>query len=124
MAEATDVAATAAKAPSASDIERASEFSREPFLLEGEDAKALIPPSARRQAFEDALTEIEGGAKGPSTDWRRQYSLLLGLERLLSEDPPHLSDGAELNPHSACLASALPTKAMILAPYFCETCLL
>ena len=36
MAETTKVAAKAAKAPTAADIERAHEFAREPFLLEGE----------------------------------------------------------------------------------------
>ena len=32
-------------------------------------------------------------------EWRRDYSLMLGLERLLSEEEPHLADGTLLNPH-------------------------
>ena len=31
--------------------------------------------------------------------WRRTFSLLLGLERLLSQDEPHLADGAVLSAH-------------------------
>ena len=113
MAESTNVAATAAKAPSASDIKRASEFSREPLLLDGEDAATLVPGSARRQALDAALAEIESGAKVPSTDWQRQYSLLLGLERVLSEDPPTLNDGAELSPHQVDALSG--TLAALIA---------
>ena len=39
------------------------------------------------------------GAKHPSTAWRRQFSLLLGLERVLSEDEPKLADGTILSSH-------------------------
>jgi len=31
--------------------------------------------------------------------WRREFSLMLGLERLLSEDEPRLADGTELSAH-------------------------
>ena len=32
-------------------------------------------------------------------EWRREFSLLLGLERLLAQDEPHLADGTELTAH-------------------------
>jgi ribonuclease E len=97
MANTTDVAAGAA--PSSADIERASEFAREPFLLDGEGPEALAPGTARREALDHALKEIDGGAEEPSIGWRRNYSLLLGLERFLATDTPTLRDGAELSPH-------------------------
>jgi len=98
MANTTDVAAGAA-VPSSADIERASEFAREPFLLDGEGPEALAPGTARREALDHALKEIDGGASEPSIEWRRNYSLLLGLERFLATDTPTLRDGAELSPH-------------------------
>ncbi|MDP9133277.1 MAG: hypothetical protein M3N56_00425, partial [Actinomycetota bacterium] len=62
-----------------------SVFTREPFLLEGEDvATALAPGTPRRNALDAALVELDEGAKFPSTRWRRRWSLLLGLDRLLS----------------------------------------
>jgi len=36
----------------------------------------------------------------PSTEWRRRYSLLLGLERVLSEDEPRLEDARCSTPTS------------------------
>src|SRR3954466_11182928 len=86
--------------PSAEDIARAEKFTRERFVHPGEEtADALAPGSGRRHALDDALTEIDAGAKVPSTQWRRHYSLLLGLERVLSDDEPKLEDGTLLNPH-------------------------
>src|SRR5687768_17336058 len=99
MAETTQVATTATL-PSRNDIERASKFTREPFLPEGEDAATVLAPgTAHRRAFDAALAEIEAGASAPSVAWRRNFSLLLGLERLLSEDEPSLADGAVLSAH-------------------------
>jgi ribonuclease E len=85
---------------SGDDLKRAEEFAREPFVLEGEDAEqALAAGSARRAALEDALAELDAGRSEPSVEWRRKYSLMLGLERLLSEEEPHLADGAVLSAH-------------------------
>ena len=100
MADSTTVAAEAAPIPDPALITRAEKFTRERFVHEGEDAAvALAPGSGRRKALDAALAEIEAGKKVPSTKWRRRYALLLGLERVLSEDEPHLVDGTSLNPH-------------------------
>ena len=100
MAETTQVATTVTQLPSRDDIERASKFTREPFLSEGEDAATVLAPgAAHRRAFDAALAEIEAGAEAPSVAWRRNFSLLLGLERLLSQDEPSLVDGTVLSAH-------------------------
>ena len=65
--------------PSPAAIARAELFTRERFVYEGETLDdALAPGSARRGALDAALSEIEAGAKQPSIEWRRQFSLLLG----------------------------------------------
>jgi len=85
---------------SGDDLERAEAFAREPFVLEGEDAAdALEPGTARRRALDAALAEIADGREGPSVQWRREFSLILGLERLLSDDEPKLVDGTTLSAH-------------------------
>jgi len=111
MAKTSDVAASAA-VPSGAEIERAAEFAREPFLLDGEKPEALAPGTARRRALDTALSEIEAGAENPSIEWRRDFSLLLGLERLLAEEPPKLRDGAELNPHQVDALSGTLAELM------------
>ena len=99
MADTTNVAASAAGELTEADLERMSEFTREPVLLSGETIAALAPGTARRLAVDDALAELDAGAEAPSFEWRSSYSLLLGLERLLDEGTPKLLDGAELNDH-------------------------
>ena len=111
MAKTSDVAAQAA-VPSGADIERAAAFAREPFLLDGEGPEALAPGTARRRALDAALKELDDGAEHPSIQWRRDFSLLLGLERLLAEEPPKLRDGAELNPHQVDALSGTLTELM------------
>jgi ribonuclease E len=90
-------------APSPLDEEslaRAEKFTLEPFVHEGEDAAAVLAEGTpRRHALDDALAEIEAGLREPSTEWRRDYSLMLGLERLLAQDEPHLADGTVLSAH-------------------------
>jgi superfamily II DNA or RNA helicase len=113
MAETTKPAAKAAKAPSSADIERAREFAREPFLLEGEKPADLAPGNPRRRALDAALAEIDEDHEAPSIEWRRDFSLMLGLERLLSEDEPHLADGAELSAHQVDALSG--TLAALIA---------
>src|SRR3954453_8538635 len=98
MADSTSVIASSPF--SGADLKRAESFSSEPFLLNGEDAEsALAPGTARRAALEGALAELEAGREVPSLAWRQDYSLMLGLERLLSEDEPHLADGTTLSAH-------------------------
>src|SRR5919198_2440553 len=98
MAETTQVATTVTTLPSSDEIERASKFTREPFVQDGEDpAVTLAPGSAHRRALDAALVEIDAGLKLPSVAWRRNFSLLLGLERLLSEEEPTLADGTVLS---------------------------
>ncbi|HET7177646.1 MAG TPA: DEAD/DEAH box helicase family protein [Solirubrobacterales bacterium] len=111
MAKTSEVAARAA-VPSSADIERAAEFAREPFLLDGEGPEALAPGTARRRALDAALRELDEGAEAPSIQWRQDFSLLLGLERLLAEEPPKLRDGAELNPHQVDALSGTLTELM------------
>jgi hypothetical protein len=113
MAEETKPAAKAARAPSSADIERAREFAREPFLLEGEKPKDLATGTPRRRALDATLAEIDEGHESPSIEWRRDFSLMLGLERLLSEDEPHLADGAELSAHQVDALSG--TLAALIA---------
>src|SRR3954468_10081471 len=82
------------------DLARAEEFTRESFVHEGEDAAAVLAEGTpRRRALDEAVAEIDAGRKVPSVEWRREYSLMLGLERLLSQDEPHLKDGAVLSAH-------------------------
>ena len=93
------------------------EFTREPFVHDGETVEeALAPGTVRRRAYDAALAELESGTEKPSLEWRRQYSLLLGLERLLFEDEPHLADGTLLSAHQvdalAGTLTALSTDVM------------
>ena len=111
MAKTSEVAAPAA-VPSSADIDRAAKFAREPFLLDGEGPEALAPGTARRRALDAALAELDEGAEDPSIEWRRDFSLLLGLERLLADEPPKLRDGAELNPHQVDALSGTLTELM------------
>jgi ribonuclease E len=111
MANTSDVAADAA-VPSNADIERAAAFAREPFLLDGEGPEALAPGTARRRALDAALKELDAGAEHPSIQWRRDFSLLLGLERFLADEPPKLRDGAELNPHQVDALSGTLAELM------------
>ncbi|MEA2255762.1 MAG: ribonuclease, partial [Solirubrobacteraceae bacterium] len=91
-------------------------FTRERFVHDGEDvAVALARGSARRRALDDALRELDAGAAVPSTRWRRRYALLLGLERLLSEDEPRLADGTTLNPHQVDALSGTLTALLAAA---------
>jgi ribonuclease E len=113
MAEFTPVALAAAPTPSSADVARAERFVRERFLHEGEDpAAALAPGGARRRALDVALAELGERARHPSTAWRRSYSLLLGLERVLSEDEPRLADGTLLSAHQVDALSGTLTALL------------
>ncbi len=105
MAKSLQVAASAARAIREDQLQRVREFTREPILLEGETLTDLVPGTARRRAVEAALAEMDAGRETPSPEWRRDYSLLLGLERLLSTEPVLLADGAELTEHQVDVLS-------------------
>ncbi len=99
--------------PSPDAIARAESLTRERFVYEGETfEEALAPGSARRRALDAALAEVEAGAKQPSIEWRREFSLLLGLERLLSEEEPHLADGTVLSAHQVDALSGTLTALL------------
>jgi ribonuclease E len=116
MAESMSAAAEAAPIPKQAAIARAEAFTRERFVHDGEDAAvALARGSARRRALDDALRELDGGAEVPSTRWRRRYALLLGLERVLSDDEPRLADGTLLNPHQVDALSGTLTALLAAA---------
>jgi ribonuclease E len=99
--------------PSPDAIARAELLTRERFVYEGETLEeALAPGSPRRRALDAAITEVEAGRKTPSIEWRRSYSLLLGLERLLSEEEPHLVDGTVLSAHQVDALSGTLTALL------------
>jgi hypothetical protein len=99
--------------PSPAAIARAELFTREQFVYDGEALEdALSAGSARRRALDAALAELETGAGQPSIEWRRQFSLLLGLERLLSDEEPHLVDGTVLSVHQVDALSGTLTALL------------
>jgi len=114
MADSTSVAVEVTlEVPTAAALERAASFTREPFVLEGEDAAVqLAPGTARRGALDAALAELEAGAKVPSVAWRQRWSLLLGLDRLLCEDEPRLADGTLLSAHQVDALSGTLTALL------------
>jgi superfamily II DNA or RNA helicase len=96
LADTTEVAGKAAAIPSPEELDRVERFTREPFAP---DSGALRPGTARRRAFDAALAELEAGREVPSVEWRQQFSLMLGLERLLADEEPRLEDGTVLSAH-------------------------
>jgi len=114
MAETAKAAQPAAIEIDEESLAKASRFAREQFLREGEDpAVVLAPGTPRREALDLALKELAEGRTYPSTEWRRRFSLLLGLERLLSEEQPKLADGTVLSAHQVDALSG--TLAALLA---------
>ena len=90
---------------------RAEAWAGEPFLREGEDpAQVLAPGTSRRRALDDALAEIEAGRRKPSPHWKVEYGLMLGLERVLAEQPPHLASGTELRRHQVDALAGMLTE--------------
>src|ERR687896_542644 len=79
---------------------RAEAWAGEPFLHPDEDpAEALGEDRARRRALDDALAEMDAGRRTPSAAWKVRYSLMLGLERVLADQPARLASGTELRRH-------------------------
>ena len=72
----------------------------ESFLHPGEDAASVLAEGhARRGALDAALLEMEAGRRSPSPEWKVNYALMLGLERVLTDRPPRLASGTELRRH-------------------------
>jgi ribonuclease E len=93
------------------DALRAEAWAGEPFIREGEDpAKVLAPGTSRRRALDDALAEIEGGRRTPSPGWKVEYGFMLGLERVLAEEKPHLASGTELRRHQIDALAGMLTE--------------
>src|SRR3954453_17009649 len=105
MTDSLDVAASAAGPIQADQLERVREFTREPIVLEGETVADIVPGTARHRAIEAALARLEGGHEPPAPEGRRQSSLLLGLERLLSTEPVRLAKDTELTEHQVDVLS-------------------
>src|SRR4051812_2798296 len=99
MADSTS--AVAGSPVSGEDLARAEKFTFEPYVHEGDDpAVVLAAGTPRRRALDEALAELDAGLKQPSVAWRQKFSLMLGLERLMSQDEPVLADGkTTLNAH-------------------------
>ena len=99
--------------PAPDAIARAELLTHERFVYDGETLEdALAPGSARRRALDAAVAEVDAGRKTPSIEWRRQFSLLLGLERLLSEEEPRLVDGTVLSAHQVDALSGTLTALL------------
>jgi ribonuclease E len=97
--------------PLVDDVERANGWAGEPFLHPDEEpAVVLAPGTARRQALDDALRDIDEGRPEPSPDWKIRYALMLGLERVLSEHPPKLKSGTELRRHQVDALAGMLTE--------------
>ena len=78
---------------------RAEAWFGEPFLHADEDPDAALAPGTARRALDDALDEMEAGHAQPSSRWKVRYGLMLGLERVLTEDLPRTATGTELRRH-------------------------
>jgi ribonuclease E len=90
---------------------RAEAWAGEPFIREGEDPdQVLAPGTSRRRALDDAVAEMDAGCRAPSSDWKVQYGLMLGLERVLAEQRPHLASGTELRRHQVDALAGMLTE--------------
>jgi ribonuclease E len=113
MQEIKEQPTTVSEAPNglAAAALRAEAWAGEPFLREGEDpAQVLAPGTSRRRALDDALVEIEAGSRQPSPAWKVKYGLMLGLERVLAEERPHLASGTELRRHQVDALAGMLTE--------------
>lgn len=113
MADKTSATSAVASLPTPDEIERVAQFTHEPFIADGDDPEGLLAPGTeRRRALDAALAELASGATVPSIEWRREFSLLLGLERLLSRNDPRLTDGTLLSAHQVDALSGTLTALL------------
>ncbi len=100
---------------------RAEAWAGEPFVREGEDpAQALGEGTARRRALDDALAEMDGGAKAPSSKWKVRYGLMLGLERILAEPEPRTAAGTALRRHQIDALAGMLTELIAASQRYDE----
>jgi ribonuclease E len=79
---------------------RAEAWCGEPLLHEGEDPSvALAEGTVRRAALDAAIAEMDRGLLEPSYEWKRDYALVLGLDRVLNDPQPKLASGTTLRRH-------------------------
>jgi ribonuclease E len=113
MQETTEIPTTASEATDglAASALRAEAWAGEPFVRAGEDpAHVLAPGTSRRRALDEAQAEIEAGRPSPSPEWKVEFGLMLGLERVLAEQPPHLASGTELRRHQVDALAGMLTE--------------
>ena len=91
---------------------RAEAWAGEPFLRPDDDdpVTTLRAGTALRRALDSALAEMDAGLGRPSPEWKVRYALMLGLERVLSEKPPHLASGTELRRHQVDALAGMLTE--------------
>jgi ribonuclease E len=105
-----------APAPEAMDdiVSRAREaesWAGEPFLhADEEPAVVLAAGTARRRALDDALAEMDAGRRGPSPQWKVRFGLMLGLERVLTQEEPQLAAGTTLRRHQVDALAGMLTE--------------
>jgi ribonuclease E len=116
MPEISEQRTTATEAPGLpADAERAGSWAGEPLLRPDEEpSEVLASGTARRQALDEAITEIDAGHNEPSYEWRVRFALMLGLERVLTGKPPLLESGTELRRHQVDALAGMLT-ALITA---------
>ena len=71
------------------------------------------PPGAARSTTRSRSSQPGRGE--PSTEWKVRYALMLGLERVLSEKPPHLASGTELRRHQVDALAGMLTELIAAA---------
>jgi len=90
---------------------RAESWFGEPFVHPDEEPLvALGPGTARRAALDDAVAEIEAGRGSPPSGWKVRYGLMLGLERVLTQDPARTAAGTELRRHQVDALTGMLTE--------------
>ena len=113
MADSTSAAVSVASVPSSDDLERAEEFTREPFLHEGETPEdALAPGTARRRALDAALAELDAGAEYPRCRGARPTRCCSASSACSRRTSPSLADGTILTGHQVDALSGTLTALL------------
>jgi ribonuclease E len=95
----------------AAEALRAEAWAGEPLLRPDEEVDTVLAPgTSRRAALDDAIAEIEAGKRSPSPQWKVQWGLMLGLERVLADPEPHLASGTTLRRHQIDALAGMLTE--------------